>query len=105
MRAETAQTEAFDDGRLGLEGRECCVGSTSFGVHADDEIFAKLRVNALRVLRERLVHGRQLERRPAALEDHFDLGVWDQLFLDALPHLLLDSIVFGDAHHAPVRRR
>jgi hypothetical protein len=68
MRAETAQTEAFDDGRLGLESRECCVGSTSFGVYADDEILAKLRVNALRVLRERLVRRRQLERRPAALE-------------------------------------
>src|SRR5207302_5476789 len=54
MRAEAAQPEALDDGRLGLQRGKRRVGAAAFGDIADDEIHAELGIDALPVSRQRL---------------------------------------------------
>ena len=67
MRAETLQSEAFDDGRLGLQRGERGIGTAAFGDIADDKLLAEFRVNALRMFCQCCVGGSKFKRRAAAL--------------------------------------
>src|SRR6516225_7071053 len=68
--------------------------------HRHDQRLPDLGIDSLRMLSQGLLHRFQLEGRTPALERHRNLGIRNELVLDALTHLLLDPVVVGNAQHA-----